>query len=55
MTIKDFVVDNDIDILALTETWLRSDESDEFIIRDLRPEGYECFSVPRRRRCCFVV
>ena len=54
LTIKDFVVDNDIDILALTETWLRSDESDEFIIRDLRPEGYECFSVPRRR-CCVVV
>ena len=54
MNIKDFVVDNDIVILALAETWLRSDESDEFIIRDLRPEGYECFSVPRRR-CCVVV
>lgn len=30
--IKDFVVDNDIDLLALTETWLRSGNTDQNII-----------------------
>ena len=34
LPVKDLVVEQDVDIFAITETWLSS-ESDEFIIRDL--------------------
>ncbi|XP_068704693.1 uncharacterized protein [Montipora foliosa] len=40
-TIKDFVVDNDIDILAITETWLRPSNLDSLTIGDLTPTGYQ--------------
>ena len=46
LSMKDFTVESDIDVLAFTETWL-SDESDEYIIRDLCPTGYEFYNVPR--------
>ncbi len=45
--ISDIVVEHDIDIFALTETWLADDESDEFDIKSLTPEGYDLFNVPR--------
>ena len=48
LSVKDFTVESDIDVLAFTETWL-SDESDEYIIRDLCPTGYE-FYIPRGSR-----
>ena len=32
--IKDFVVENNIDLLGVTETWLQSDADNELIIRD---------------------
>ena len=47
MTVKDFVVDQDIDILALTETWLRPGSIDDVDIRTLCPTGYRFFHVPR--------
>ena len=34
----DFVLENDVDILATTETWLYSDE--HVIIGELVPNGY---------------
>ena len=40
LLIKDWVVDNNIDILALTETWLQPDNKDDHIIGDLTPIGY---------------
>ena len=49
LSMKDFTVESDIDVLAFTETWL-SDESDEYIIRDLCPTGYEFYNVPRGSR-----
>ena len=45
--IKDFVVENNIDLLGLTETWLQSDADNELIIRDLCPSGYSFHHVPR--------
>ena len=47
MKVKDFVVDHDIDILAITETWLRPGNIDEVDIGTLCPTGYRFFHVPR--------
>ena len=49
-TIKDFVVDNDIDILAITETWLRPSNLDSLTIGDLTPTGYQFHHVARDTR-----
>ena len=54
MKVRDFVVDHDIDILAITETWLRPGNIDEIDIGTLCPTGYLFFSCseiifPRRR------
>jgi hypothetical protein len=38
--IKDYVVEKDIDILALTETWLKDNVNSDFVIRDVCPSGY---------------
>ena len=40
-------VDQDIDILALTETWLRPGNIDDVEIRTLCPTGYRFLHVPR--------
>ena len=44
---KDYVVDHDIDILAITEMWLRPGNIDEVDIGTLCPTGYRFFHVPR--------
>lgn len=49
LPVKDQVVEQDVDIFAITESWL-SRESDEFIIRDLCLTGYEFRNVPRGSR-----
>jgi exonuclease III len=46
--IKDYVVDHDIDVLALTETWLCQD--DDFAVRDICPSQYTFHSAPRSSR-----
>ena len=40
LQIKDNLVDQSFDILALTETWLRANECSDFITRDISPTGY---------------
>ena len=47
LPVKDFIVDRDIDILALTETWLTSGDFDGQVSRDVCPSGYEFYNVPR--------
>ena len=47
MAVRDLVVDQDIDILALTETWLRPGNIDDVEIRTLCPTGYRFLHVPR--------
>ena len=47
MAVKDFMVNEDIDILALTETWLRPGNVDDVEIRILCPTGYRFLHVPR--------
>ena len=44
--IKEFLFDEDIDILVITETWLRT-TGDEVKLRDITPCGYKIKSVPR--------
>ena len=50
LLIKDWVVNNNIDILALTETWLQPDNKDDHIIGDLTPTGYSFYHFPRQTR-----
>ena len=35
LVIKDFVVDENIDVLAVTETWLQADISDQLTVNDI--------------------
>ena len=47
--INDFIVDNAVDVLCLTETWLLP-SSDEAKCSDLSPPGYRTLSFPRPSR-----
>ena len=47
--IVEFVVDNDIDVLTLTETWLTC--NDTVAAGDITPQGYALHHVPRYGRC----
>ncbi|KAL8580767.1 hypothetical protein ACOMHN_018439 [Nucella lapillus] len=45
--IADFLADHDVDVMVLTETWLK-EFGDESKIADLTPPGYKLFSFPRQ-------
>ena len=45
--IAGYVVDNNIDILALNETWLHPGDVDNHVIGDLTPSGYLFHHIPR--------
>ena len=45
--VKDFVVDNNIDILAITETWLQDDISNQITINNICPTGFVLHNLPR--------
>ena len=47
MAIRDYVVDNNIDILALTETWLRPGNCDDLEVGILCSNGYRFLHAPR--------
>lgn len=51
MEVKDFVVDFDVDILALTETWLRPHNMDDVEIGTLCPTGCRFLHVPALVSC----
>ena len=38
--LHDFIVDNGLDIFALTETWLSGDEKDNFALSQLLSQGF---------------
>ena len=44
-SIADFVIDHDVDILFITETWLAHDDS--VVIGELTPFGYSFLNHPR--------
>ena len=41
------IISHDLDILILTETWLTTDDKDQFFIRALNIKGYKFYSFPR--------
>ena len=43
-------MDSNIDILAVTETWLHPNSADDRVISDLTPTGYSFHHVPRATR-----
>ena len=48
MKIKDYIVDCDADVAALTETWLSSENNNIMTIGDLCPNGYILQHIPRQ-------
>ena len=44
---RDYIVEHDIDLFAITEMWLTDDSLDEFYCRDICPEGYNIEQLPR--------
>ena len=38
--LQDFVTDHNIDLMVLTETWLKGDDRDNAILAELQPHGY---------------
>ena len=47
LLLRDYIVEHDIDLLAITETWLTDDSSDEFYCCGICPEGYKIEQLPR--------
>ena len=47
LSVKDYTVDHDIDIFALTETWLEPGDSDRLLIEELIPSGCRFLHNPR--------
>ena len=48
--IMDYVIDNDTDVVALTETWLSSNDQENIqVIGDVTPSGYSFRHVARSR------
>ena len=49
VALTDFINSNKSDIIAVTETWLRPDDTDRFIA-SVTPPGYKCTHVPHPER-----
>lgn len=47
LSLKDYTVDRDIDLFALTETWLELGDNDGVLIEELTPTGYKFLHNPR--------
>ena len=50
LIIQDYVVDHQIDILGITETWTKSDGESNRVVNELSPRGYSFIHVPRKKR-----
>ena len=46
--LHEYLVDNNLDIFVLTETWLGVNDS--IVINDLCPVGFSCINIPRGQR-----
>ena len=47
LLIKDFVVEHNLDLLAITETWLDPGDKDIYYVREICPTGYDFHHIPR--------
>ena len=50
LSIFDFILEQDIDVLCITETWLTGTEKDSSVISELVPKGYSLLHNPRSSR-----
>ena len=48
--IREIIIENNIDILALTETWLQQDAWDEYVIQNSTPANYVFKHIARKTR-----
>jgi exonuclease III len=48
--VNEYIVDNKIDIMALTETWLLPGDINGSVITEATPRGYELRHMPRGGR-----
>ena len=48
LAVNYFIVDNDCDVVILTETWLRPGLLDQAVIAELCPPGNTCSHLPRQ-------
>ena len=48
--LQDFVTEHNIDLMVLTETWLKGDDRDNVILAELLPPGYTIKHKPRQGR-----
>ena len=48
LCIVDHILEHDLDIVALCETWLFGDERDSIVIHESTPDGYQFHHVPRQ-------
>ena len=46
VALHDFILDNKLDLLAVTETWLSENQDESDIINSLTPNGYCFYSNP---------
>jgi hypothetical protein len=46
-SLVDYITDNDIDVIAITETWLGTDGRDRVVEGEVCPPGYNLLHVPR--------
>ena len=49
--IRAIVINQNIDILSLTETWITNNDKDDFYVKGLTFPGYEYSHIPRRGNC----
>ena len=49
-TLHDFILEYDLDILALTETWLSGTVCDGPVLQEMLPNGYNYIHTPRKSR-----
>ena len=47
LMLKDYIIERDLDILAITETWLHDDDFDVFFCRDTCSVGFRFYHDPR--------
>jgi hypothetical protein len=48
--IREFILDKDLDALAVTETWLHGDARDDAVLSEFLPTAYNCEHIPRHGR-----
>ncbi|ELU01539.1 hypothetical protein CAPTEDRAFT_207616, partial [Capitella teleta] len=50
LQLHDLVLDNDLDLCVITETWLKGDARDNTIVAELTPPGFKLVHRPRQGR-----